>query len=162
MTIFGKRLSEYVGFCKVFLILIAVTGILRLALSLGGVPNSTARWFSVSALVWIAALVSAVRVQTRGFGSYKQLLVVCVLLNLVAQVIIISGILLAIFTGTGNIFSAPEYAFGSDGKTWLHAGAHLIVGTTAGSLVPWLFCSLVLFVTKKLAGSDSRIKSAAF
>jgi hypothetical protein len=162
MTIFGKRLSEYIEFCKVFLILIAVTGILRLALSLGGVPNSTAGWFSVTALVWIAALYNAVRVHTRGFGSYKQLLVVCVLQNLVAQAIIVSGIVLAIFTGTGNIFSAPEYAFGSDGKTWLHAGAHLTIGTIAGSLAPWLIGSLVLFVTKKLAGSDSTIKSAAF
>jgi hypothetical protein len=160
--IFGKRLSEYVEFCKVFLILIAATGLLRLALSLGGVPNSTVRWFSVSALIWIGVLYYAVRVHARGFGGYKQLLVITVLLNLTAQVIIISGIVLAIFTGTDNIFSAPEYAFGSDGKTWLHAGAHLTVGTVAGSLVPWLMGSLVLLVTKKLTGSNSRVKSAAY
>ena len=44
MTILGKRLSEYVAFSKPFLGLILVAGIARLALSLGGVPSSTAKW----------------------------------------------------------------------------------------------------------------------
>ena len=161
MTIFGRRLSDYVDFCKVFLVLIPVIGIVRLALSLSGEPNSTVKWFSVSVAMWIATLYYAVRVHTKGFGSYKQLLVLCVILNLVMQAVIISGIILAIVTGTSNIFSAPEYAFGGDGKTWLHVSAHLFIGTIAGSVVPWAFGSLVLLVTKKLTTSDSKIKSFA-
>ena len=161
MIIFGKRLSEYVAFSKLFLGLILVVGITRLALSLVGVANSTAKWFSVTALVWIGVLYYSIRVHTSGFGSYKQLLVICVLQNLAAQAIIISGIVLAILTGAGNIFSAPEYAFGSDGKTWFHVGAHLVVGTTLGSLVPWLIGSVVLSATRKLAGSDAKVKSLA-
>src|SRR5207245_8479153 len=133
--------SEYVAFSRLFLSLIPVVGIARLALSLGGVPNSTAKWLSVTALVWIGVFYYSIRVNTSGFGGYKQLLVICVLQNLVAQAVIISGITLAIFTGTGNIYSAPEYAFGADGKTWLHVGAHLVLGTTLGSLVPWLIGS---------------------
>ena len=161
MTIFGRRLSEYVAFSRVFLILILVAGIARLALSLGGVPNSTAKWFSMTGLAWIGVVYYAIRVHTSGFGSYKQLLPVVALLNFVAQAIAIIGIVIAIFTGTGNIFSAPEYAFGGDGKTWLHVGAHLVVGTTLGSLVPWLTGSVILFATRKLARSDSKIKSLA-
>jgi len=161
VTIFGRRLSEYAEFCKPFLILIPIIGITRLALSLNGVPNSTAKWFSVTGLVWIGVLYCAVRVHTTGFGSYKQLLVLCALQNLVAQAVIVFGIVLAIVTGTNNIFSAPEYAFGGDGKTWLHAGAHLLIGTTIGSLVPWLIGSLVLFATKKLASSDRKARSVA-
>jgi hypothetical protein len=161
MNVFGRRFSEYVQFCRFFLILIAICGIVRLALSVGGVPNSTAKWFSVTTLVWIGVLYYSVRVHTTRFGSYKELLVLCVLQNLVAQAVIISGIILAIITGTNNIFSAPEYAFGGNGATWFHVGAHLLIGTTAGSLVPWLVGSLVLFTTKKLTGTDSRIKSVA-
>jgi hypothetical protein len=161
MTFFGRRLKEYVEFSKFFLILIPVIGITRLALSLSGTPNSTAKWISVSVAIWIGVFYYAVRVHTSGFGSYKQLLVVCVLMNLVGQVIIISGILLAIFTGTPNIFSAPEYAFGGDGATWLHAGAHLLIGTTIGSLVPWAVGSLVLFVARKMSPvSDRKLRSA--
>ena len=161
MTIFGKRLSEYIAFSRVFLILIFVVGIARLALSLGGVPNSTAKWFSMTAVAWIGIVYYSIRVNNSGFGSYKQLLPVVALLNFVAQAIAIVGILIAIFTGTDNIFSAPEYAFGGDGKTWLHVGAHLVVGTTIGSLMPWLFGSLILALTRKLSGSGSKIKSVA-
>ena len=161
MTIFGRPLSDYVRFCKPFLVLIPIVGILRLALSVSGEPNSTVKWFSITALTWIGVLYYAVRVHTTGFGSYKQFLPICVLLNLAGQVVIISGIMIAIVTGVGNIYSAPEYAFGGDGKTWLHVGAHLGIGTIAGSLVPWLIGSLVLFATKKLVRSDSRIKSFA-
>ena len=74
MVIFGKRLSDYVAFSRVFLILIAVVGLTRLAMSLGGVPNSTAKWFSMTALAWIAVIYYSIHIHTSGFGSYKQLL----------------------------------------------------------------------------------------
>src|SRR5262245_12142805 len=132
MTIFGKPLSGYIEFAKIFMDLIFVVGLIRLALSLDGVPNSTARWFSMTVLVWIGVIYYAVRIHTSGFGSYKQLLVVCALQNFVAQTVAIVAIVLAILTNTGNIFSASEFAFGSDGRTWLHVAAHLFIGTTVG------------------------------
>ena len=117
MSILGRRLSDYVKFCWPFLLLIAMAGATRLALSLGGVPNSTARWFSMTALVWIGVLVYSVRVQLSRFGSYKELLVICALMNLIAQKIAVSKIMLTIFTETNNIFSAPKFAFGNNGAT---------------------------------------------
>ncbi len=157
MKIFGKDLSEYVAFSKLFLGLIVVVGVVRLALSLGGVPNSTAKWLSISGVIWIGVLYFSIRAHTSGFGSYKQLLPIFVLQSLVAQAIIVPAIVLAIFTGTDNIYSAPEYSGGVDGKTWGHAAAHLFLATTAVSLVGWLVGSLVLIVTKKLVtgGKDT-------
>jgi len=157
VVIFGKRLSEYVAFCRPFLILIAVVGVTRLALSLGGVPNSTARWLSMTVLAWIGTIYYSVRVHTSGFGSYKQLLPILALLNITAQVIAITGIAIAIFTGNDNIFSAPEYAFGGDGKSWLHLGAHVFIGTTIGTLLPWLIGCGFLAITRKLSSSDRKI-----
>jgi hypothetical protein len=150
MTIFGKRLSEYVAFAKPFLILILVIGIARLALSLGGVADSTARWVSITAAIWIGVLYYAIRVHTTGFGSYKHLLPICVLLSLTAEVIIVPSIILAIYTGTDNIYSIPENYFGNDGKTWLHAALHLLVGTTIAPLMGWLVGCVIMFATKKL------------
>jgi hypothetical protein len=162
MNIFGKRLSEYAAFSRVFRILIPLVGITRLALSLGGEPNSMVKWVSITLVQWIAVVYFAVRVHTTGFGSYKQLLVILVLLNLVAQVVIISGIILAIVSGSPNIYSAPEYAFGADGATWFHVAAHVFIGTIAGSLVPWLIGSLILFGIRKLSPvSDQKFKSIA-
>ena len=161
MTIFGKRLSEYVAFCKPFLGLILVVGIARLALSLGGVPNSTAKWLSITAVIWIGVLYYSIRVHTSGFGSYKQLLPICVLQGLAAQAIVVPGIILAIFTGKDNIYSAPEFAFGGDGKTWIHVGAHLLLGTTIGPLIGWLIGCVIMFATKKLVSKDKRAPARA-
>jgi hypothetical protein len=86
--------------------------------------------------------------------------VIVALQNLMSQAVSIFSIILAILTGTGNIYSAPEFAFGG-GNNWLHLGAHLLIGTTIGSLVPWVVGSAILFATKKLTGSGRTIKSAA-
>ena len=150
MRIFGKPFAEYVRFSKVFWILIAVTGVTRLLLSLAGAPNITVKWFSMTAIAWIAVFYFAVRAHTSGFGTYRHLLPIFAILNLTDQVIAIVGILIAIVTGTDNIFSAPEYAFGADGKTWFHLGAHVVVGTTVGTLIPWITACLIMFISTKL------------
>jgi hypothetical protein len=163
MNIFGKRLSEYVVFSKPFLGLILIVGIARLALSLAGVPNSTVKWISINAVGWIGIMYYSVRVHTSGFGSYKQLLPICFLQMVAAQVVIVPAIILAIFTGADNIYSAPEYSFGGDGKTWLHVAAHLFIGTTVGSLMSWLVGCLIIAATKKLMsrGKDAQVEMRA-
>ena len=150
MTIFGKRLSDYLRFCGPFLLLILVVGVTRLILSLAGVPNSTARWVSINAATWAGVFYYSVRVARSRFGSYKQLLVICALQNLVGQAVIIFGIVLTLVTGTTNIFSAPEFAFGN-GNVWLHLAAHLTVGPIAGTLMPWIVGSGILAVTRRMA-----------
>ncbi|HWO02108.1 MAG TPA: hypothetical protein VNS63_22875 [Blastocatellia bacterium] len=83
-----------------------------------------------------------------------------VIQSIVGQTIIIAGILIAIFTHRDNIFSAPEYSGGGDGKTWLHAGAHLVFGVIVGSLLLWLIGSVILFITKKAVPRDTANASA--
>ncbi len=155
MTIFGKPLSEYVSFAKIFLVLIVIVGVARLGLSLAGVENATVKWLSISVVALVGLVYYSIRVHTSGFGSYKQLLALIVIQSVVAQAIIIAGIVIAIFTGVDNIFSAPEYSGGGDGKTWLHAGAHLVFGVIVGSLLGWLIGSVIMFVTKKVAPRDA-------
>jgi uncharacterized membrane protein len=150
MTIFGKTLGEYVAFAKVFLILIPLVGLLRLGLSLEGMPNSTVQWFSMTVLGFIGMVYFAIRVHTTGFGSYKQLLVIVAMQNLSAQVIAILGISLAIITGVGNIFSAPEFSFGGV-NPWVHLAMHVFVGATVGALFPWAIGSLILAIARKVS-----------
>ena len=148
MTIFNKRLSDYAAFCWPFLVLIAAMGVIRLALTLGGLPNATVKWFSMNAVLWIGVLYYAVRVHTSGFGAYKQLVVIYALQNFVEQAVVIVGIVLAIVSGTNNIFSTPEYSFGAN--AWVHLGAHLTIGMIAGTLMPWIVGSGVLAVTRRI------------
>jgi hypothetical protein len=55
----------------------------------------------------------------------------------------------------------PEYSFGSDGKSWLHVAAHLVLGTTIGPLISWLVGCVIMFAAKKLATGDKDTKAAA-
>lgn len=106
-------------------------------------------------MLFIGLVYFSIRTYTTGFGSYKQLLPLMFLQSVVSQVIIVAGIVIAIETGKDNIFSAPEYSGGGDGKTWLHVGAHLVLGTTIGPLLAWLVGSVIMWVTKKVAPRDS-------
>jgi hypothetical protein len=150
MTLFGKTLSQYLNFQKYILLLILAVGLGRLILSLAGLPNSATRWLSISVVALIGLVYYSIRVHTTGFGSYKQLLPLIFIQSVVSQAIVIAGIVIAIYTHKDNVFSAPEFSGGTDGKTWLHAGAHLIVGLIIGPLVGWLIGCLLLFVVKKV------------
>ena len=67
---FGKRISEYLNFQKVALIVLAVVGLLRLALSLAGMPTSKVAFLSMNVVTWAAAIYYGIAVYTKGFGSY--------------------------------------------------------------------------------------------
>ncbi|MGO8815856.1 MAG: hypothetical protein ACLQVG_14500 [Terriglobia bacterium] len=161
MNIFGKSLSDYVRFEGVFLILVLVVGVARLTLSLLGVPNSTAKFLSLTVMFLLGLLYYSVRVHTSGFGSYKQLLPVLALPVIVGNCIIIAGIVIAILTNKDNIFSAPEYSPGkADGKTWGHAASHVVVMVIL-PLILWAIGSLIMLVTKKITGDRGHGGEAA-
>jgi hypothetical protein len=148
--IFGKSCSDYLRFQRVWLGLVLTVGLARLGLSLAGLPNSTTKWLSLTVLTLLGVFYYGVRVHTSGFGSYKQLLPLIFNQNALAQVIVIAGIVIGILTGHDNVFTAPEYSGGRDGKNWFHVLAHGVVILVL-PLVGWLVASLVMWVTKKVA-----------
>jgi len=148
--IFGKPLSEYVRFQRVFLILIVVVGLARLFLSLSGMPNATVKFLSITVLGIVGILYYGIRVHTTGFGSYKQLLPLIVIQNVVTHTLIIAAIVLARLTHQVNIYSAPEY--GGNASARYHILGHLLIGMVAFSLVGWLVASIVMWVTKRVSG----------
>jgi hypothetical protein len=147
MLIFGKTLGDYIHFARFFLIATAFVGIVRLTLSLAGVPIDIARWFSINAVGLIALIYFSVRVHTTGFGGYPQLLILLSLELLTGEIIIAGGIMLAWVTGVENIFSAPEFGGEAFGHA-THAATHILLGPTVFALVTWIPASIILFVTK--------------
>jgi hypothetical protein len=107
--VLGKRLSEYFAFQKVFLALIAMAGVARLGISLAGVPDGTAKWFSMTVLAAASIFYYGTAVHMRRFGSYKQLLSLPLIQSVLAKSIAIIGIALTI-AGFPNIFGAPEFS----------------------------------------------------
>jgi hypothetical protein len=145
---FGKPVSEYLSLQKVVLVLLAAVGLLRLGLSLAGLPNDTVRWVSMNAVGWAGILYYGIAAHARGF-TYKQLLPLALFQTLVFQAIAVLGIALAI-AGQPNIYSAPEFSMGAQSQT-VHLMMHLTVGVVVATLVAWGVACLVLLVTKKLS-----------
>jgi hypothetical protein len=148
---FGKSVGDYLSFQRLFLVAIVVVFAVRLALSLAGTPYATAKWVSVTVMLLLGTLYYGVAVHTRGFGSYKQLYPLVLFQSLLGEGLVALAIVLGIVTGQGNIYTAPEFSGGTDGKNWLHVFAHVVVGAVVLPLVTWAIASLVLLVTKKVA-----------
>jgi hypothetical protein len=160
MRIFGKPFSDYVRFAGLSLALIAGVALLRLVLSLAGIETSMVKWLSATTVTLACALVWSARVHTTGFGSYRQVLPVVWLQTTTLMLVIVAAILIAIATGRDNIFTVPEYSGGGDGKTALHAIAHVVVGCVVEPLILWGLGSLALLVTKKVAPGGAQRPAA--
>ena len=148
---FGKTVAQYLRFQRIVLVLIVAAFLVRLILSLAGTPNSVAKWISVTVVLLAGIVYYGVAVHTSGFGSYKQLYPLVLFQSVLGEGLVALAIVLAIFTGRDNIYTAPEYSGGGDGKNWLHVVAHLVIGAVVFPLVSWGVSSLVMLVTKKVA-----------
>jgi len=69
MKPFGKTFSEYVQFQKILLIVTGVVGLIRLGLSLAGVEDSLATYFSMTVVQLAGLIYYAIRVHTTGFRA---------------------------------------------------------------------------------------------
>jgi hypothetical protein len=148
MRIFGKTIGEYLRFAAGVIALVVVVGAARLALSLAGVPVSTTKYFSVTTAALLGIVYLAVRTHTSGFGSYRQLLPLMVITLGAGSWVSGIAVVLAIATGTDNIYSIPEYSGGGEGKTFFHAFAHFTFAPFIAGLIAWGLASLVMLVTK--------------
>ncbi len=139
---FGKKLSEYLRFQGWILALIVLAYLIRFGFS--------ARWASLNIIGLIGPLYYAVAVPLKRFGSYKQLVGLLFIQTALTHVLIAIAIVIAIITGSDNIFTQPEFSGGGDGKTWFHAGLHMIVIVMLPFIL-WLITAPILWITKKFS-----------
>lgn len=144
---FGKPVGEYLALQKWWLVALAVVGVLRIALSLGGVPDATVKWLATNVVGFAAAFYYGVAGAKAGF-LYKQLLPLTFFHAIVFHALAAIGILLTI-AGYPNIYATPEYTPFSN--QWLHLGAHLTIGMVAASLIGWALASLSMRVTRAVS-----------
>jgi hypothetical protein len=158
MTVFGKKLSEYIAFQKVVLIVVVVVGILKLGMSLAGVPDASTRWVSITVVGIAATLYYGIVVHTKGFGTYRHLLPLLVIQSVFQNAIVIVGIVISAATGRPNIFTAPEY--GGETNVALHIAGHVVGGMIVGPLLGWLVAALTMWITKKVSPGPTRAATA--
>jgi hypothetical protein len=150
MKIFKHKFSDYLVFQKEFLILMILVWAIRLTLSLAHVPDAMAKWASLTLLTFPALVYYSIAAYTKGFGSYKQLLITLGIQNVLLTLLVVAGITIGILTNHDNIFTKPEFSGGFDGKTFAHIKGHLIA-LVPSILMTWLLGSLILFITKKVS-----------
>jgi hypothetical protein len=148
MRIFGKTIGEYLRFAAGVIALVVVVGAARLALSLAGVPVSAAKFVSVTTMALLGVVYFGVRTHTSGFGGYRHLLPLMVITLGAASWVSGFAVVLAIITGTDNIYSVPEYSGGGEGKTFFHAFAHFVIAPFVAGVIAWGLSSLVMLLTK--------------
>lgn len=149
---FGKTLSEYLAFQKWFLVAIAAVGSARLLLSLAGMGDSATSWLSMQA-VWFGGFFSyPVAVHTKGFGRHRHILPLLFNQTVLVQVIAILGIAVAMLTGHDNVFTAHVKG-GFEGRSWGHAGGH-VIGTLVFPPLFWLLSWPLFAITRRLAPRD--------
>jgi hypothetical protein len=148
MRLFGKTIGEYLRFASGVVALVVVVGVARLALSLAGVPVSATKFLSVTTMSLLGVVYLAVSTYTSGFGSYRQLLPLMVITLGAGSWVSGFAVVLAMITGTDNIYSLPEYSGGGEGKTFFHAFAHFFIAPFVAGLIAWGLSSLVMLATK--------------
>jgi hypothetical protein len=166
MTIFGRRLGEYVRFEAGLLALITVVGVVRFGLYQSGIyptgaPNaappaqpedvaSFVRWFSMTAVFALGALTLGVTAHRRGFGGYRHLLPLNLLAAVVVNWISALGVFVAIVFETDTIYSLPRFTAHGDpsGRTLHHALGHLFLAPIVMALAGWMVSALVMLLTR--------------
>jgi len=155
---FGRSLGEYVRFMKPVLVLITVVWAARLALSMAGVPIGFGKVFSITIVLLATILYYPWALHRSGFGSFKQLYALFLIQGVYSQTLVALAIVLAILTGTDNIYTVPEFyppsqggsSFPVDGKNFGHAAAHIVLaGAIFIPAVSWIVGSLVLAVMRR-------------
>ena len=111
-------------------------GIVRFLLTVAGMPNSTVKYFSMTAVLAAGAIYFAVFT-----NKHRERLFAAFLLIFPYMLVEVAALLYTWSTGNQTIFHAAEYSFGF--SIGLHTLGHLVGGLTWEPLSLFLFMELI-------------------
>ena len=103
MRVGGHRIREHLRLLRPLLILLTLVWSGRLIFSAAGVALWVVKIFSVTTAASVAVFLAVTLIHTRRFGSYANVVVASLLLNLWSQFLIVIAIVFSIATKTINI-----------------------------------------------------------
>jgi uncharacterized membrane protein len=158
IPVFGKPLSYFLGLQAPALIAILVVFLIRLVMSMAGVPDSAGKILSITSILILALPYYALLAKREGL-TFKHLYAMCFVQGLFSQTLVALAIVLGIITGHDNIYTIPDFYPPSqggtplpvDGKNWGHAAAHVVfAGALVLPLATWAVTSLLLVVARRV------------
>jgi len=152
MRITGHRIRDHIRLLGPLFGLIAAVFALRMIMAAADTPLWITRMVSVTVATSLSVLLAALLFHTRGFGSYPNVVVSSLLLNIWSEVLIVVAIAFATLTKTTNIYTAPEFSIPGDDPLHLkHIYAHLTYGIGTGTLTGAGVGCLVLWLLRRIA-----------
>ncbi|HEY3129849.1 MAG TPA: hypothetical protein VGL91_10350 [Acidobacteriota bacterium] len=150
MNVGGLSLRDHIRLLAPLFGLIAAVWLLRLVLATAGAPGGLVSVVSVTAAVAISVLLAVLLIHFRRAGSYANVVFSVALLVLFEELLIVAAIGFAVLTGTGNIFTAPEYSFPhADPSQIRHILGHLTFGVGLGTLFGSGMGCLLLWILRR-------------
>jgi hypothetical protein len=128
--------------------LIGAVWALRWIMDLASTPATIVRMMSVSVAGAVAVLVAVVMIHFKRFGGYASVVVSAFLLTMWEQLLICLAIVATMVTGYENIYTQPEYEFGTTHLR--HIAGHVTYGLgIEGIFAAAMGCAL-LWVLRRL------------
>jgi hypothetical protein len=121
---------------KVFMACVFGMGVLRFILTVIGLPDSTVKYFSMTAVIALGVLYFAVTTDT-----HRERLHAAFFLIIPYMIIEVSALAFTWATGRQTIFHAEEYSMGL--SIVQHTLGHLAGGLTWEPLIAFLFMEIV-------------------
>lgn len=135
---------------------IAAVFALRMIMAAADTPLWATRMVSVTTATSLSILLAALLFHTRRFGSYANVVVSSLLLNIWSEALVVSAILFATLTKTSNVYVAPAFSIPGDDPLHLkHIYAHLTYGIGTGTLTGAAVGCLFLWLLRRIAPSRS-------
>jgi hypothetical protein len=162
MNICGHGLRDHIRLLWPTFVFIAAIWLVRLVSGAAGLPLPVVRYVSVSGSAAVAVLFATIRIHTRGFGGYANVVAASLLLAAWSQLLVILAIIGSTLTGWINVYTAPEFSVpGPDKYNLRHIMGHLTYGIGALTLLGAAMGCLVFLILRTLvpiqpSGSNSR------
>jgi len=151
MRIGGHGLREHVSLLAPLFGLLGAVWLIRIILGAAGAPSVVIRIASLTVVGPASALLAAVLIHSRQFGSYANVVLSSFLLNGWVQLLIITAIAFGTISGIENVYTAPEFSMPFDDPYHIrHILGHITVGLGIGSLIGAAEGCLLLWLLRRI------------
>ncbi len=149
MRFSGKTMKEHIQLLTPLFGIIAAVWALRFFFGQVGAPDWLIRLFSVTLIVPVSIILMTLLIRMKRFGGYPSVIVGAFLLVVWSQFLIVAAILLSVFGGVDNIFTAPQFSPENDPNHMRHIVGHLTFGVGWLTLLSSLMGCVLLFMLRR-------------
>ncbi len=139
--------KEHIRLLKPLFAVIAAVWLLRWVAASAGCPMQVVRILSVTGVSPLVILLATLLIHHKNFGGYASATLSSFLLVAWAQLLTVAAILVAVVTGSPNVYSVPEFSFPNDPHHVYHMLSHLTAIPLVGFLGAAMAC-LMLWVLR--------------